>query len=84
MLDKLNHYIGILFLAAIIGGGAFYAFRGVFLGPPLPHKLYQAIQARQGQGQATYDFERHMQDLQEQQAQALQNAIEVGRSATGS
>ena len=66
----------------IVGGGAFYALRGVFFGPPLPHKLYQAIQAKQGQ--ATKDFERRMQDLQDDQARALQNAIEVGRSATGS
>ena len=80
MLDKLNHYIGILFLAAIVGGGAFYALRGVFFGPPLPHKLYQAITARQGD--PAKDFERRMEDLQEQQSRALQNAIDVGRSAT--
>jgi hypothetical protein len=82
MLDKLNHYIGIIFLAAIVGGGAFYALRGVFFGPPLPHKLYQAIHARHGG--ASKDFERQLQDLQDRQAEAMRNAIEIGRSATGS
>jgi hypothetical protein len=81
MLDKLNHYIGILFLAAIVGGGAFYFLRGVFFGPPLPHKLYQAIQSKQGN--ATKDLERRLQELQDQQTRAFENASEVRRNALG-
>ena len=80
MLDKLDHYIGILFLAAIVGGGAFFGIRAVFFGPPLPHKLYQAINAHQGH--ASNDLEERLQELQEQQSRTLQNAIDVGRSAT--
>ena len=77
MLEKLNHYVGILFLAAIVGGGTLYGIRVVFFGPPLPEKLYQAINSHQSH--ATKDLERRLQDLQEQQSLGLQNAIDVGR-----
>jgi hypothetical protein len=79
MWYKLNQSIGVLFLVALVGGGIFY----VFSGPPLLRQNDQEFDPRQNSYTRSMmaEHDKFMQNLQQQQAAAFEEAMEVGRRA---
>ena len=82
MWYKLNQAFGVILLVALVGGGGVYGLYKFVSGPPL---LRQEGQPEgQYQKQARKDLEKRLRQLQDQQAESFQRAMEAGRSARGS
>jgi hypothetical protein len=82
MWYELNKIVGVLLLIAIVGGAARYALTR----PPLLRQRSDDVAGseNQYQRQARKNLQRRMSNLQDQHSEAMQQAIDVGRRATGS
>ena len=79
MFETLNDMIGKILLVGVIGGGAVYGGYKFISGPPVLRQSGDKSMNRY-QREATAQFERQMQDLQEDQSRRFNDATEFGRS----
>jgi len=82
MWYKLNQAIGVIFLVAVLGGGAIYGLWSFMSGPPLLRQEGDE-QENAFTRSMRQDFERNLSELQAQQARAFEEATQMGRSALG-
>ena len=84
MWYKLNEAFGVIALVVVIGGGSIYGLVKFMSGPPVLRQSSQENDARQNPytRDMMRDHDRRMRDIQEQNARTIQDAIEVGQSAT--
>jgi hypothetical protein len=78
MWYRLNQIL----LVALVAGGVIYGLVTFINAPPLLRREGQG--ESQFQKQVRKDFEKTLKKLQDQQADAFRDAMETGRSATGS
>jgi hypothetical protein len=82
MWYKLNQAIGVIFLVSVLGGGAIYGLWSFMSGPPLLRQEGDESDNAYTRSMKR-DFQRHMSELQEQQARTFEEATGLGRSALG-
>ena len=75
----LNEMIGKILLVGVVGSAVAYGGYKVVFGPPILRQDGDKSSNRY-QRQATKQFERQMRDLQEDQSQRFNAAMEAGRS----
>jgi hypothetical protein len=86
MLEKLNDYIGIALLVIVLGGGSVYGLYKFMSGPPLLRQSGDEVDPRTNwyAQEIMRSHEKVMREIQQRQEDTFQDAIDIGRSVTGS
>ncbi len=86
MWEKLNDYIGIAMLVIVLGGASVYGLYKVMSGPPLLRQEGDEVDPRTNwyAKEIMRSHEKVMREIQDRHESAIQDAIDVGRSVTGS
>jgi hypothetical protein len=86
MWEKLNDYIGIAMLVIVLGGASVYGLYKFISGPPLLRQEGDEVDPRTNwyAKEMMRSHEKVMREVHDRNEAAIQDAIDIGRSVTGS